>query len=228
MNMDTNDKKTPVEPIARIKAIREKYFPYTEQTVGRLVISATVMFVWLLFWALVLKLGREDMLIRNHTNLMQLTTIERIMWDLVPFNYRGSDYEISLQILTTVLNCFVFAPLGVTLSYLLVNKGKLGVLFGTLIHFGIVLAIELIQLFTMFGNFATEDFITNTVGYFIGVGLYFLLFKRLSAKHNVVFFSIINLLLVVMVVFSLITTIDAADVLAELFVKSVEKCFSPG
>ena len=198
----------------------KKHIIENNRALKALVITASVMFGYVLFWALVLKLGREDMLVRNHTNLSQLTLTERLMWDLIPFNYRGDDYNIKLQMLTTLLNCFVFAPFGVAFSYLLGKKGGKGVVLGAMLNFGVVFAIESIQLFTMFGNFATEDFITNMAGYFIGVALYYVLFKRFSNKQNVVFFCIINVIVAAIFVYSAISTIGALDVIVELLSKN--------
>lgn len=198
----------------------KKHIIENNRALKALVIAATVMFGYILFWALVLKLGREDMLVRNHTNLSQLTLTERLMWDLIPFNYRGDDYNIKQQMLTTLLNCFVFAPFGVAFSYLLGKKGFWGVLIGAVANLGIIFAIELMQLITLFGNFATEDFITNMVGYFIGVALYYVLFKRFSNKQNVVFFCIINVIVAAVFVYSAISTIGALDVIVELLSKN--------
>ena len=72
-----------------LKTAREKFLPYNEVTLKRLVGTATAMYFWLIIWALVLKLGNEAILVGNYTNLKALTLRERIMWDIVPFNYRG-------------------------------------------------------------------------------------------------------------------------------------------
>ena len=201
---------------AKIKELQEKYLPYEEKTVKRLVLASAIMFGWLLIWALVLKLGREDLLLRNATNLSQLTLEERLLWDLIPFNYRGSDYEIELQKLTTLLNCFVFAPFGVMFSYLLSKKW---ILLGAPINLGVVFTIEVLQLATMFGNFATEDFITNMAGYFIGLAIYLLIFRRLNAKQNVIFFSGAVVILAVMTVISLVSTGMAMDTMIDILTR---------
>ena len=71
---------------------QNKFISYNEVTIRRLALSALVMYIWILIWALVLKLGDAQTLIRNYQNLSVLTLKERIMWDLIPFNYRGTDY----------------------------------------------------------------------------------------------------------------------------------------
>ena len=60
-------------------------------------ITLTLMLMWLLFWVLVLKMCNHESLILNYTNLRDMTIEERIMWDLVPFNYRGEGvYRLKL------------------------------------------------------------------------------------------------------------------------------------
>ena len=122
------------------KPAREKLFPYNETTLRKLVISATVMYFWILIWALVLKLGDEGILIRNYTNLKELTLWERILWDLIPFNYRPAEGGLVNLLLDTLLNCFVFAPIGVAFGYLF---KKTNILRDAAICLGISLLIEL-------------------------------------------------------------------------------------
>ena len=81
--MENNEKKS-----AGI-TLREKLLPYTETTVRKLTLICSIMFLWLLIWALVFKLCNEDSMIANYKNLSALTLKERITWDLTPFNYRG-------------------------------------------------------------------------------------------------------------------------------------------
>ena len=64
------------------------------------------------------------------------------------------------------------------------------------ICFLISLFFELLQLFTMIGNFATMDLITNVAGYFVGLVFYELIFKKQGNQkayakitHDVSFFK---------------------------------------
>ena len=202
----------------RLKELREKYLPYEEKTVRKLCISITVIFIWLLIWMLLFKFAREDILIRNYTNITQLTLHERIMWDLIPFNYRGEPYWVMLQIITTILNGIVFAPFGVLFNFIFKKRN---ILRDAILCFGISLAFELTQLATILGNMATEDLITNTFSYFVGLGIYYLIFKRLSTKANVIFFTAAHLLLFVLVAISIVTTIGAADVIWAILTRTL-------
>ena len=176
-------------------------------------IILTLMLMWILFWALVLKLCNHELLIRNYSALSIMTIKERLMWDLIPFNYRGTDYNIMLQKIVTVLNCFVLAPLGVTLSY---SFKKRRIMLGAVISFLFILFIETTQLFTTFGNFATEDFITNTLGYFIGVAVYHILFKRIPKKATVVVLSVCTVIGVALSVYSMVTAVNSAELIFSL------------
>ena len=184
----------------------------------RLVLAALIMFMWLLVWILVLKLCDEAILLRNYGNLKTMTVHERLEWDSIPFNYRGSEYEIMLQKLTTLLNCFILVPLGVMLQYLF---GGRRIALGAIISFLFVLCIELLQLYTMFGNFATEDFITNMVGYFIGVALYQLVFRRLSHRVSIVVFVSSVVILAAIALFSFVSIYNIHDTLFKMLTHSI-------
>ena len=186
----------------KLKLAREKYLPYDEATLRRLSIIAIAMFAWILIWALVFKLGSEILLVGNYTNLKDMTIEERILWDLIPFNYRGEgEYKFKL-IMDTVLNCFVCAPFGVLFCYAFKKKN---VLRDAAICLGFSIFVESLQLITTLGNPATEDLITNTVGCFIGFGLYHLIFKRISVKNSVRTLAVVNTLLVVASIVAIVT-----------------------
>ena len=210
--MENNEKKSAS------LSLREKLLPYNDTTVRRLALFCSISFLWLLIWALVFKLCDEEMIVRNYTNLKNMTIKECIEWDLIPFNYRGEgDYKIK-QMITTVLNCFVFAPFGVLLP--LAFK-KVNVLRDAGICLFMVTTIETLQLLTILGNPATEDFITNVAGYFIGLAFYLLVFKRLSTKHKTVFFSIVNIIFALAVLYSLFTYISTADLIYQILTKKL-------
>ena len=194
--------------IERARKARERFLPYDEQTVRRLAFAAIVMLSWIMVWALVLKLGSEIMLVRNYYNLKDMTLEERILWDIIPFNYRGDDYWKMRQFIDTILNCFVFSPLGVMLCYVF-KKPSLAL--NALVCFGFSLCIEVLQLFTTVGNPATEDLITNLLGCFIGYGIYALIFKRLTEKQNVRCFAVVCVVLGLGVLFSFVTVALAWD-----------------
>ena len=194
----------------KIKKMQEKYLTYTEETVRNLSISAAIMLLWIMIWALVFKMCDTEMLTRTYINLKELTPIERIMWDLIPFNYRGTDYWKMRQMIDTLLNCLVFAPYGVLFCYIFKKKN---VFRDAGICLGICIFIEMLQFATMLGNPATEDLITNTLGCFIGHGINALVFDRMSLKAKTIIVSTVNLTLIGVSIYAIITTIDAAEII---------------
>ena len=180
-------------------------------------IALTLMIAWLLFWALVLKLCDHDSLISNYYNLRNMTIEERIIWDIIPFNYRGEDVYKAKQILATFLKCFVLAPFGVTLQY---SFKKRNVLRDLLICLGFTSFIEITQLFTTFANFATEDFITNIAGYFIGLIIYLIFFRRLSKKTTVRLLAVFAVIGAVLTAYTMMTAINSADLIYQLITRT--------
>ena len=185
----------------RIGELWKKHFPYTELTVRRLVTLTTVLYGWLLVWALWLKFNDNWSITLNYSWLSEMTLWERFTYDLIPFQLH---FDHTMEILNILANCIVFAPLGVLLNILFEKKS---ILRDIAICFGASLFFELLQLFTVIGNFATTDLITNVAGYFIGLGVYHLIFKRVSAKFNVIFFSAVNLALIAVTAFSVVRTV---------------------
>ena len=184
-----------------------------EKMLKGLAAIASVSIALLLIWALIFKCGSTIMLERNYYNLRYLTTEERIMWDIIPFNYRGSDDMKLQQILTTVLNCFVFAPLSFTLCFAFKRQR---VLRATAICFSVSVLIEAVQIFTVWANPATEDLITNLVGTLIGCAVYCLFFRKLSAKARVRFFTALNVTLAVALIFSAVTMAIASELIFKI------------
>lgn len=198
--------------------IQTKKTLYNEKALRRLIIFAIVTYTWLLVWALIFKLGDATMLIRNYSNLKQMTLKERIMWDIIPFNYRGTDYMKEKQMIATAFNCLILAPIGASLGYLL---KKANVFKITAIGFLIAFCFESTQAFTTWGNPATEDLITNTLGCVIGFVIYRLLLRRFSLKLNVGLFALANVLLVLATIFSIVTMMDSADLILKMLTKTL-------
>ena len=189
-----------------------------EKILRRLAISAAVMYAWILIWALVLKLGNEELLINNYTNLKQFTPLERLEWDLIPFNYRGEGAYKTKIIMDTVMNCFVFAPFGVMFGYIFKKRN---IFRDVGICLGFAVCIESLQFITMLGNPATEDLITNPIGYFIGLAFYELIFKRLSVRQSVKVAVVTNTVFGVTVAVSLVTVIRSAELIFQIITRTL-------
>ena len=190
----------------------------SEKTIRMLAIAATVTFAWILIWALVLKLGSEIMLVRNYYNLRYMTLEERILWDIIPFHYRGEGEYVMRQVLNTILNCFVLAPFGITLCYVF---KKPNVWLSAALCFGFALCIEILQLFTVVGNPASEDLITNTASCFIGYAIYHFFLRRMTSKQTSRFLAISNVVLGIGVIFSLVTIAIASDTIFKILTRTL-------
>ncbi len=200
------------------KTVKKTFLAYDEKTLRLLAVSLTAMLFWLLIWVLVFKLCNRATLITNYMNLKDMTLIDRIKWDLIPFNYRGEGEYRARLIMDTVLNCFVFAPFGVTLCYVFKKRN---ILRDLAICLGFSLVIEALQLCTTIGNPSTEDLITNVLGYFIGFGIYHILFKRLPLKQGVITFGVFNLIASILTVISLVTTVITGPLIYQLITKTL-------
>ena len=196
----------------------KKFLSSDEKTLRRLAVSATVLYAWLLIWALVLKLGNEELLINNYNNLKQFTPLERLEWDLIPFNYRGEGAYKTKIIMDTVMNCFVFAPFGVMFGYIFKKRN---ILRDVAICLGFAVCIEGLQFVTMLGNPATEDLITNPIGYFIGLAFYALIFKRLSVKQSTRIAVVANVIFGLIAAVSLVTIIRSSELIFQIITKTL-------
>lgn len=212
--MQKNERRSSLN----LSSVRAERLLDNKNKIRRLAIACAIMFSWLLIWALVFKLGSETLLIRNYTNLKDMTFKERILWDLIPFNYRGDEYWKSRQILDTVLNCFVFAPLAIFLCYIFEKKN---VFRDAAICFGFAVIVETTQLFTVLGNPATEDLITNTLGCFIGYTIYCLILKRISLRKSAILLTLVCAMISVATAFSLVTTAMSADVIFKIITRTL-------
>ncbi len=122
------------------KSQSERRSFFSERTLKGLAGATLIMLVWLLVWMLVFKFCNEYMLIRNYSNMGNMTVLERLEWDRIPFNYRGTEYEIMQQRITSVQNCFILTPFAVVLQYL-INRHR--ILTGAIVYFLPILSIEL-------------------------------------------------------------------------------------
>ncbi|MBR7185985.1 MAG: VanZ family protein [Clostridia bacterium] len=175
--------------------------------VRKLVIVSLVIYAWLLVWIILLKMCDPFTVEQNYQWLSTLTLKERFLFDIIPFYVR---FNHLTQYIEFLLNCLIFAPFGVIFSFLFKKRN---VLRDVIICFSVSLLLELLQLFTMLGGFATVDLITNTAGYFVGLALYEWFFKRRSMKFNEVFVIVMNVLFSGVVIYSVITMINCWDLL---------------
>lgn len=172
-----------------------------------------ILYIIVLVWVILFKFGQVYHLTVNYRNLTTLTTKERFLYDIVPFEFT---YPIKMQKLEVFLNSLIFAPFGVLLC---IKDNKIHIIKHTLFCFGLSLIFEITQFFTLLGGLATDDLIMNTAGYFIGLVFYILIFKRLSVKANLKVIKVSNIILGVILGVAFITMIEAFPVVIDIFLR---------
>ena len=150
------------------------------------------------------------MLQRNYINLTELTLEERFMWDIVPFHTRQNH---ELQRMEFVANSLIFAPFGILLNYAFKKRN---IFRDIVICFTFSLAIEVFQLYSLLGGFATEDLIMNTLGYFVGLILYYAIFKKRTVKTCIWVCRIANFILLPVFIYALVTTLQNGELILSI------------
>ena len=198
----TIEKKTPL-------------WTYDEHMLRREVIAATSFYVFILIWVLCLKFCNTQMLTQNYINLSELTLRERFLWDIVPFYTRQNH---TVQWIEFFANSLVFVPFGILLNYLFAKKN---ILRDFALCVGLSLSIEVFQLFTLLGGFATVDLIMNTFGYLVGLGLYYLIFKKRSLKTCIWICRVANFIFMILFICALVTTIENKELIVDILTKKL-------
>ena len=176
---------------------------------------ATVLFIPLLFWALWLKFNIPFFVRMGYSHLCELTLKERFLFNIIPFyvwqNFLWQWSEI-------LANGLVFAPFGVLLNHAFAKKN---IWRDLAICFCVSLAIEITQLFTIIGNFASVDLVMNTVGYFIGFAAYRWIFEKLSLRKTVCFYRIVVVVATLILIFAIFNTIKNRELLIAILTRTL-------
>lgn len=194
---------------------KESFFTYDERVLRREVIYATVLYVFILLWMLIFKFSNAEMLARNYKNLSELNLRERFLWDIVPFYTRQNH---TLQRLEFVANSLVFAPFGVLLNYLFKKRC---IIRDFALCVGFSMAIEVFQLYTLLGGFATADLIMNSLGYFVGLLIYYLIFKKRTVKTCIWTCRIANAIFLPLFIWALVTTLQNGELILSILTKQL-------
>lgn len=174
----------------------------------------TILFSFFLVWALYLKFGQYSVIYSQHINLHQFTGYERLMIDINPFAISPLHGDPNQARLEIILNGIVTIPLGIALNTCFKKPSLWKTL---LIGFLFSLAIEITQFCTLIGGFTPSDLIMNTIGCFLGWGIYHIIIKNLPNKINLTLFTLGNAILIGILVYAIITVIDCKDLLVEIF-----------
>ena len=183
---------------------------YDERMLRLEVVFALCLYTFILLWIVCLKFGNAEMLQRNYINLTELTLEERFLWDIVPFHTRQNH---ELQRMEFIANSRIFAPLGILLNYAFKKRN---IFRDIVICFTFSLAIEVFQLYSLLGGFATEDLIMNTLGYFVGLILYYAIFKKRTVKTCIWVCRIANFILLPVFIYALVTTLQNWELIVSI------------
>ena len=215
-NMKSKKQKDDAKKMLKIENPNaDRIFTYNERVLRTEVIFAISLYVFILIWGLCLKFGSAELLARNYKNLSELTLRERFLWDIVPFYTRQNHV---VQWIEFFANSLVFAPFGVLLNYLFKKKS---ILRDFALCLGLSLSIEVFQLFTLLGGFATVDLIMNSLGYFVGLGLYCLIFKKRTVKTCIWVCRIFNFVFLTLFIYAVGTTLQSGELIIAILTKQL-------
>jgi glycopeptide antibiotics resistance protein len=189
---------------------KNAFLTNNERTLRREVAVALVFWSAFVLWVICFKFCNTQMLTANYCNLSELTLTERFLYDIVPFRTRQNHTE---QWLEFFANSLIFAPYGVLLNYLFKKRN---IFRDVVLCFLLSLSVEVFQLYTMLGGFATVDLIMNTLGYFVGLVFYYLLFKKRSVRTCVWICRVFNLLLLPVVAYVVYTTVQNWQLIVDI------------
>ena len=188
-----------------------------EDRIKALAIIASVQFSLILVWMLWLKFGEEFYILRTYNAFSHYTLKERFLFELVPFIHTF-DHDTFKRILNIALNTIVFAPFGVLFNLTFEKKSVVRDMFICLCF---SIAIELTQLFTIIGSFASEDLITNPVGYLFGLAFFKLFFARLRPRYQQRLLSDCNVCLFALIIIATVRTVNCFDLIMDILLRRI-------
>ena len=201
----------------RIDSRRLELAILREDRIKALAIIASVQFSLILVWMLWLKFGEEFYILRTYNAFSHYTLKERFLFELVPFIHTF-DHDTFKRILNIALNTIVFAPFGVLFNLTFEKKSVVRDMFICLCF---SIAIELTQLFTIIGSFASEDLITNPVGYLFGLAFFKLFFARLRPRYQQRLLSVCNVCLFALIIIATVRTVNCFDLIMDILLRRI-------
>jgi glycopeptide antibiotics resistance protein len=111
-------------------------------------------------------------------------TYAEFRYNLIPFStirhfLQFDRFNTNIWVINLLGNVGVFIPYGILLPFILEARFRKSIMIFLV---GIII-LELLQLVTRRGSFDIDDIILNTLGFFIGYGLYKIL-RLLTRKWN--------------------------------------------
>ena len=100
------------------------------------------------------------------------------MYDVIPFDFSNTK-EPGVHFLINILNLIVFMPFGILLP---LKSDKVKIVKHSLFCFIFSLILEVTQLFTKIGGYASDDLLMNTFGYIAGLPILYYVVNKMSFK----------------------------------------------
>ena len=169
------------------------------------ILSAFVFFFYciILIWVVFFKCNIYLSVTNGYFEFKTLTTEERFLYFIVPFeDYFTDNVDFNLMKWKDgALNLLLFVPVGLYLSFFIKTKKFLKTMSISLIT---IIAIEVIQLYTLLGSLQTEDLIINLVGTLLGYLLCRLIYKK---ENGVIRLTVLNILsIITLIAFAVVGT----------------------
>ncbi len=195
----------------------------TEKLFKFLSICIFVMYFIIITWIITFKCNLVQSITDTYLFFKEMTIIERINFDLVPFkDYIEGPFisQINTIIEDDILNILFFVPLGMYAS-LFIKKHKFIKVF--LFSFLTSLFFEIFQLFSLIGSFSTKDLITNVLGSIIGYFIYRLMYKKENSQLKLKVYNVISTIVVVILFFICVFAIYNTILNIDLYISIIKR-----
>ena len=182
-----------------------------------------IMYFIIIIWIITFKCNLVQSITDTYLFFKEMTIIERINFDLVPFkDYIEGPFisQINTIIEDDILNILFFVPLGMYAS-LFIKKHK----FIKVILFSFLLSLffEIFQLFSLIGSFSTKDLITNVLGSIIGYFIYRLMYKKENSQLKLKVYNVISTIVVVILIFICVYAIYNTILNIDLYISVIKR-----
>ena len=182
-----------------------------------------IMYFIIIIWIITFKCNLVQSITDTYLFFKEMTVIERIKFDLVPFkDYIEGPFisQINTIIEDDILNILFFVPLGMYAS-LFIKKHKFIKVF--LFSFLTSLFFEIFQLFSLIGSFSTKDLITNVLGSIIGYFIYRLMYKKENSQLKLKVYNVISTIVVVILIFICVYAIYNTILNIDLYISIIKR-----
>lgn len=191
-----------------------------ENTLKIFSILLFTIYIGILVWIIMFKCNLINSIQLSYDYLKDMTIKERVSVFIIPFkNYFPESVESPKYIFNSddFLNIIIFIPVGLYSSYFIKKSRFIKVFVITLLT---SLFFELVQLFTLIGSFAVQDFITNITGGLIGFIVYTLIFINGLQPKKILILNVLSIILITLflplLLYAVINTINCFDIYIDI------------